>query len=177
MVRTLQAFYTDQAGSSGDYPNEFDLFSGDEIERWMLKMIWGASEAYQTTPKIRGDKRRHLLAEYLFRDGDLPIGWGLYGVGARKGGHADPDHAMTVKLEGPEGELRSGSLDVGGIRLTFAIGTRTSSAETEAIRRPSMIILDRVGTDRHKILAFSWDGTSGAKGKSLRVTYLPHQPA
>jgi len=43
LITALDSFYLDQAGPSGDYTNEFDLFSGPEVERWLLKMVWGAS--------------------------------------------------------------------------------------------------------------------------------------
>lgn len=173
MVQTLQRFYADQASVHGEYDNEFDLFSGDQIERWLLKMVWGASEAYPTAPKVRGDIRRRQLAEYLFRAGDLPIGWGLYATGTRRGRRVAPEHAMTVRLEGSSGELRSGSLEIGGVRLTFAIGARIPTAETAAIYRPSAIFLDRVGTDRHKVVALSWYRASGSRAESVKVTYVP----
>ena len=74
MVQTLDGYYADQAGATGDFENEFDLFSGEEIERWLLKMVWGASEAFPKTPKIRGEFRRRHLSEFLFRDEGLPRG-------------------------------------------------------------------------------------------------------
>jgi hypothetical protein len=80
---------------------------------------------------------------------------------------------MTVRLEGSSGELRSGSLEIGGVRLTFAIGARTPTAETAAIYRPSAIFLDRVGTDRHKVAALSWYRASGSRAESVKVTYVP----
>jgi hypothetical protein len=175
LVTTLDCFYLDQAGPTGDYTNEFDLFSGPEVERWLLKMVWGASEAYAAKPKIRGDIRRRQLADYLFRDTVLPLGWGLYVSGSRSGRRVDPEHAMNVRLEGSYGELRSGCLDVGGVRLTFALGARTSSSVTEAIYRPSAIFLTRQGTDRHKVAAFSWDGVTPAP-QAITIAYVPSGP-
>jgi hypothetical protein len=122
MVQTLDGYYADQAGAADDFENEFDLFSGEEIERWLLKMVWGASEAFPNTPKIRGEIRRRHLSEFLFRDGDLPHGWGLYVSGSRSGRRVDPEHAMTVRLEGSAGELRSGSYEVGACDLPLRSG-------------------------------------------------------
>lgn len=173
LVQTLQHFHAEQASSVGEYNNEFDLFNGDEIERWLLKMVWGASEAYPTAPKIRGNIRRLQLADYLFRSGGLPVGWGLYATGIRQGLRVSTEHAMTVRLEESNGELRSGSLEVGGVRLTFAIGARRPTTETAAIYRPAAIFLDRVGTDRHKVAALSWYRASGSRAESVKVTFVP----
>ncbi|MBN3458982.1 hypothetical protein JNN96_33625 [Mycobacterium sp. DSM 3803] len=171
LILTLDRFYEDQAGVSGDYDNEFDLFSGEVVERWMLKMVWGESESYPTNPKILGEIRRRQLADYLFRDGHLPHGWGLYVTGHRAGRRVDPERALDIRLEERDGELRSGSLDVGGVRLTFAIGVRVPSAVTAAIYRPSVILLTRAGTDRHKVAALSWDNTMGVQGEAAIVHY------
>jgi hypothetical protein len=173
MVQTLDGYYAGQTGAAGDFDNEFDLFSGEEIERWLLKMVWGASEAFPTTPKIRGEILRRHLGEYLFRDGGLPHGWGLYVSGSRSGRRVDPEHAMTVRLEESAGELRSGSFEVGGLRLTFALGARIPSIETAAIFRPAGVFLDRVGTDRHKVAALSWDHSPGSRLPSAKVTFSP----
>lgn len=80
---------------------------------------------------------------------------------------------MTVRLEESNGELRSGSLEVGGVRLTFAIGARRATTETAAIYRPAAIFLDRVGTDRHKVAALSWYHASGSRAESVKVTFVP----
>ena len=80
---------------------------------------------------------------------------------------------MTVRLEGSAGELRSGSFEVGGLRLTFALGARVPSIETAAIHRPAAVFLDRIGTDRHKVAALSWDRSPGSRLRSAKVTFVP----
>lgn len=172
IIRTLNSYYLDQVGICDDYGNEFDLFSGEVIERWMLKMVWGESESRAASPKIRGEVRRRQLADYLFRDGALPIGWGLYVTGRRAGRTVDPQHALEIRLEKRDGELRSGSLDIGGVRLTFALGARRPSDATAAIYRPGAIIFTRAGTDAHKVAALSWDNSAGIRGQAALIHFM-----
>ncbi|MGO9102716.1 hypothetical protein [Mycobacterium sp.] len=81
---TVERYYLAQLREPDRYVSEFDLISGEDIERWLLKLVWGRLAAAKETPTLLEDTRtRKVLLQYLFRDGKLPRGWGLYIRGRR----------------------------------------------------------------------------------------------
>jgi hypothetical protein len=91
--------------------------------------------------------------------------------GSRTGRRVDPDHVMTPPLEESSGALRSGSLDVGGVRLSFALGARMSSAETTTMFRLASIIFGSSRYEQNKVAAISWERTDGSRSQSAMVTF------
>ncbi|UQX12134.1 hypothetical protein [Candidatus Mycobacterium methanotrophicum] len=121
--KTLDQFYLDQISREDISGSEFDLISGEQLERWLLKMIWGATAAFPTVPPLRANVDRKMLANYLFRDGELPADWGLYVKGLQTGRASNPDQSLSVGLENIDGELWGGSMLVGGVELCFSFGS------------------------------------------------------
>jgi hypothetical protein len=84
VFKTLDHYQIDFRTQPDPHGSEFDLYSGEEIERWLLKLLWGGAAAGvlgrggQPVNDLRTTADRNMLAEYLFRDGSLPRGWGLY---------------------------------------------------------------------------------------------------
>jgi hypothetical protein len=81
-TRFYELFRNDQRDLSyhegvGPFPNTVTLVNGADIERWMLKVLWGAIEA--GTIRIRGDKA------YRFRLGVSRNSWPKYSGGVRHG--------------------------------------------------------------------------------------------
>ena len=92
IFRVVHHYQADLLAPVDPHGNEFAFYSGDYLERWMLKLYWGgvaAGTLGRPGARIRSlpltaDLRR--LADFLFRDAHLPDGWGLH-LAARPGGH------------------------------------------------------------------------------------------
>lgn len=96
------------------------------------------------------------MADYVFRDGGLPAGWGLYAKGLQTGRPSSPDQSLAVELENIDGETWGGSLRIGGVDWYFSFGVLSGGGAMVAYR-PSALFLDRTGTDNCKAVALSWD--------------------
>lgn len=171
--KVMDNFYIDQIGKNDLGGNHIDLVHGEHLERWLLKMIWGATAAFPTVPPIRSDIDRTMLAQYLFRDGRLPTDWGLYTKGLQQGRKSNPDQTLTVGLENIDGELWGGSVAVGGVELYFSFGKLTGHRGATVAHRPSALFLDRTGTANCKVVALSWDQDTTQLARGVRITYDP----
>lgn len=80
--RVLWHFQEDQRRVPDPHGAEFALVNGDELERWLLKLLWGAVAAgalsHEGNPvrALHSSASKEALLDYLFRDGTLPEGWG-----------------------------------------------------------------------------------------------------
>ena len=171
--RTMDAFYIDQITKDDIGGSQIDLVHGEHLERWLLKMMWGATAAFSTVPPIRSDIDQAMLAHYLFRDGLLPRDWGLYTKGLQQGRKSNPDQILTVQLEIIDGELWGGSVAVGGVELYFSFGKLTGHRGATVAYHPSALFLDRTDTANCKVVALSWDQETTELARGVRITYDP----
>jgi hypothetical protein len=167
----LDQFYLDQIRHEDIGGNQFDLVSGEHLERWLLKTVWGATAAFPTSPQIRAGVDRSMLADYLFRDGALPPGWGVYAKGLQTGGRSDPDVELSVRLALIDGECYGGSMVVGGVELFFSFGRMTTGGGGTVVYRPSAVFLGRLGTHNCKVLALSWDHNTHSVAQAVQFNY------
>jgi hypothetical protein len=73
----VERYYLVQLREPDRHVSEFALVSGDDIERWLLKLVWGRLVAANDIPALlEGVRTRKTLLKYLFRDGRLPKGGG-----------------------------------------------------------------------------------------------------
>ena len=171
--KILDEFFLDQISREDIGGGQLDLVSGEQLERWLLKMMWGATAAFPTVPQIRANVDRAMLADYLFRDGELPASWGFYAKGLQTGRRSDPEQTLSVRLQDIDGELWGGSVVVGGVELYFSFGSLTGGGGATVAYRPSALFLDRAGTDNCKVVALSWDHNTASVAQAVRVTYDP----
>jgi hypothetical protein len=172
-LKILDNFFLDQISREDIGGSQIDLVSGEQLERWLVKMMWGATAAFPKVPQIRANVARPMLADYLFRDGELPASWGLYAKGLQTGRQSDPEQTLSVRLQDIDGELWGGSVVVGGVELYFSFGSLTGGGGATVAYRPSALLLDRDGTDNCKLLALSWDHNTASVAQAVRVTYDP----
>jgi hypothetical protein len=172
-LKVMDGFYLEQITREDLGGSHIDLVHGDRLERWLLKMLWGATAAFPAVPKIRADANRVMLAEYLFRDGRLPTNWGLYAKGLQQGRPSSPEHTVSVQIQDIDGELWGGSVVVGGVELYFSFGKLTGGGGAVAAYRPSALFLDRTGTYNCKVVALSWDQDATMPGRAVRITHDP----
>jgi len=144
--------------------NDFAIVSGPHLERFLLKMLWGGCAAGSfggggaPVPDIRSDADHVRLLEALYSGGELPDGWGMFSQAHPVDPHG-PQHSVGINtLSGPDGTAWGLSVDVGAVRVSFALGVPGRGS----IHRPGAIILDALGTASEKVLAIAWpsDGHS-----------------
>lgn len=172
-VRIMNDFYVEQISREDVGGNHIDLLHGELLERWLLKMAWGASAAFPTAPPLRAAVDVAMLANYLFRDGRLPPGWGLYTKGLQQGRKSAPDQTLSVRLQDIDGEIWGGSAMVGGVELYFSFGELTGGNGATVAHRPSALFLDRTGTQNCKVVALGWDQDQPSPGRGVRITFDP----
>ncbi|GFG63972.1 hypothetical protein MKUB_14620 [Mycobacterium kubicae] len=139
--------------------NEFDLCSGEELERWLLKVIWGAAAAASSVPdNLKTAPLSEVLASYLFRDGLLPRHWGLYLTGSPNP-EVTPsvDIGLEVRSEVHERRLLTATVFMGAVRFTLALGPLEAGNGAFAIHRPSAVCLHSSEGKALIVLALSWD--------------------
>lgn len=155
---TLDRYQLDQLAKPDSHGSEFDLVSGEEFERWMLKMAWGSKAAAADIPdNLRDPRERNILMRYLFRDGLLPKGWGLYVQSLTKSFARQSHVAVEARADVRQDTLISAAVTLGPITFTFAAGSVEVGGGAFAVHRPSAIRLYSACDQSCKILAFSWD--------------------
>lgn len=172
-LKVMDDFYLEQISREDLGGSHIELAHGEQLERWLLKMLWGATAAFPAVPKIRAVADRTVLADYLFRDGQLPTDWGLYTKGLQRGRLSAPDQTLSVRLQEIDGELWGGSVVVGGVELFFSFGKLTGGGGATVAYRPSVLFLDRIGTENCKVVALSWDQQGATPGRRVQITYDP----
>jgi hypothetical protein len=173
VFRVLWHFQEDQQHSPDPHGAEFALASGEDLERWLLKLLWGAvaagvlSHGGAPVRALRGSANEEELLNYLFRDGALPQGWGLYMAG-------HPDRAfcgegqVAIRPRVHEGELWGAGVEAGAVGLRFSLGTPDGDPPY-VVRRPLQIELARTDAAERKVLALAWKGTYGPPVTQTRI--------
>jgi hypothetical protein len=169
----LRRYQRDQLDQPDPHGNEFYLASGEDLERWLLKAFWGATAAGvvavqgQRITEIRTSVDRHMLAGYLFRDGSLPDGWGMYIEGDPKDQFSAEAEIALSSQSGPDGALWRGDAAMGVVNFGFLLGIPQAGPGRELIHRPDGIVLndqdhaERRSAAIQKVLALSWDRSAG----------------
>jgi hypothetical protein len=172
---TLDHYQEDQRSQPDLHGNEFDLFSGEDLERWLLKLLWGGTAARvfarnaEPVHDLRATANRNMLADYLFRGGSLPPGWGLYVEG--RPGELSADANVAVATKSIDGALWSGSVAMGVVEFTFALGpTQAKTAGWKVWPRPRAVCLNSRLDSAQKVLALGWDHGK-TTGKGVTFTY------
>lgn len=164
VFRTLDHYQTDQGSQPDPHGSEFDLYSGEAFERWLLKLLWGGTAAGvftlsgQPIAALREPaKYRNKLADYLFRGGALPRGWGMYVVAHGPDVNIRADGPVAVQTKSVNGELWEGAVAMRVVQFTFAFGTLRSTTGGKALHRPRAVELKSLLDPAHKVLALGWD--------------------
>lgn len=171
--RVLWHYQADQRTTPDEHGNEFTLISGEDLERWLLKLLWGAVAAgalgTSSAPvrALRSTADRQMLLGYLFRGGSLPPGWGLYMAGhpARV---FSGEGAIAIRPLVNDGELWGAGVEVQAVGLRFALGI-PDGGPPDVVSRPLQVELARADAPELKILALAWDGPFGPPVRQTRV--------
>lgn len=169
---TLERYQMAQIGGRDPHGSEFDLVSGEEFERWMLKMIWGYKAAGNAVPgNFKVPRERDMLMRYLFRDGLMPKGWGLY-VGALTRSFArEFGVAVETRAEVQQDTLLSTNVTLGAFTFTFAAGIMEAGNGARTWHRPSGVRMLSDFDSCRKVLAFGWDHASHAQAEYVDIQF------
>lgn len=142
--------------------SEFFLISGEEWERWLLKMLWGVTAAEmivsqgQPVSRLRDGVDPHVLADYLFRDGALPHGWGCHVIGRLdESVHAVAEIAVSVQPD-QDGGVTFGTADIGMVTFGFAFGPLAAGPGHDLRWHTSAVCLTDRSKSVQKVLALAW---------------------
>ncbi|MEV8547281.1 SEC-C domain-containing protein [Streptomyces sp. NPDC051572] len=165
VFRILRHFQDDQRDDTDPHGHEFAIVAGADLERWLLKLLWGglAAKAFSIDGKrpsgLRATADPEQLLTYLFRGGSLPTGWGFYMAG-------DPnmpfsaEGEVAVRPKSHNGEFWGVGVEFGAIGLRFALGTPDGDPPN-VVRHPLQIELTHHARPERKVLALAWDGAYG----------------
>ena len=114
-----------------------------------------------------------MLAEYLFRDGSLRNGSGLYAEGNPGSERASEAEIAVETGTGPVGDLWKGSTSMGVVTFDFAFDGPVAVPGRQMTYRPQGVFIADEARSAQKVLALSWDG---AAGLPFTMTYLRSEP-
>ncbi len=163
LFRALHHYQADLRENPEPHGNEFALFHGDLIERWMLKLFWGALAAGSLgkdgggVEGLRSDIDLRALAAILYRGEPLPDGWGLYVAGRPEEPFSGEADVVIQSITGPDGSLTAGLIEFGAVAFQFCFGTPGGAEDIEFHRHPSGLFLQQASTSAQKVIALAWD--------------------
>lgn len=138
-------------------PDSFTLISGQTLELWLLKYLWGAmaSGVMQLNGSAVSQFRKSVstaaLAEILWRGEPWPEGWGLR-VPMQISTGPVRMKSINLSFQVKEGRLISGSVTFGSIEIGVGFGP----VGRGAIYRPGAIVLGRQAVRGNKTTALAW---------------------
>jgi hypothetical protein len=165
VFKVLRHYDTDMNEDPDPHGNEFAIFSGDLLERWAIKLFWGAVAASTLrgnagTPvsSLRSKIDLKWLADVLFRDDSLPEDWGLYMTARIDAPFSGQAQVAIASAIGPDGGLWAGVVEFGVVSFRLCLGKMATTDRGVLIRRhPNGIIITTPENTRRKVLALAWD--------------------
>jgi hypothetical protein len=152
----LRHYETDLELQVDPHGDEFAMFHGDLLERWMLKMLWGAVAAralgHQGQPLsgLRGSVDLAWLADVLFRAEPLPEGWGLY-MSVQPGQWLSGQVPVAISTGSVDGELWKGAVEFGVVAIHFAWGPRRRHSGHQDLPTPPGPPHEALGRGNRKV--------------------------
>jgi len=166
-VRLFEAF--DEAGADGSGQRLLYIFSGHDLERWLLKILCGITSSRNLTLEAEADSSipRYWL-DVLFGDTQLPDEQGLY-VCKSRGHRFEGPHGLKLQAIVGRGRLTGMGLYVCGYELILSMSGFPSRSfdGREVVYRP--LELYTKGRDFEKSVVFSWNGMADLGTVSVRI--------
>lgn len=170
--KTLERYQLAQVAQPDPHGSEFDLVNGEEFERWILKTAWDYHAAAQDIPgNLQEARERNKLLSYMFRDGLMPRGWGLYVRSLTSQFVRAPASAVEVKTDVRENTLLGADVTLGAVTFTFATGPLKAGNGAYAVHRPSVIRIHSEFDKSCKMLAFNWDYRRNEKAELVDIWF------
>lgn len=151
----IDEFQKTQKNSVAKIEPDFRLFSGLDIERWMLKTLIGLAASNNLSST---EMRPHSL-EILYGKEPWTQGAGLYLD--INGAMYESDSFLLETMTTPDGTtILAGKFTICGLRLMLLIG-KPESIPSSLIRHPTTIIFAARGVE--KIIELSWEAPEPMK--------------
>jgi hypothetical protein len=164
LFRVLYGYQTAQADPDSPARRGTSLigvFSGPDLERWLLKVLWGGVAAGalgrdgERITMLRSDIDHEALLETLYRGQAWPEGWGLH-VGAVPGEPLQEEAPVAIEsATGPDGSAWGATVWIGVVGFRLTLGT-PDGIGPNLIRQPGGVVLDQQGGAGHRLLALAW---------------------
>ncbi|WBP95688.1 hypothetical protein O6072_05745 [Mycolicibacterium neoaurum] len=172
VYQTLERFQLSQLRHPDPYGNEFSLVSGEHFERWILKALWGMTTGPKNTPaSLRYRREQKMFMRYLFRDGLLPRGWGLYIRSLTRSFTRQSRTAMETSVDIRDDTFLTGDMTLGAFTFTFAAGKLEAGNGAIAHHRPDGIRMFSDFNSTCKTLAFAWDYRRHEKANFVDIKF------
>jgi len=156
-TQTIKDFDDSIHPSSTDLANEARVFSGDKIERWMIKCLVGASDS----GNFRNTSLKSECFDLLFERMEFPEGWGLYFTGKAGKNIYHSDSFLIETFIHPESkQILAANFILRGIPLTLAMG-RPDNPKLYGIWRPDQLIFK--SEKAQKIIDLNWHSDSSGQ--------------
>lgn len=166
-VRLFQAFDETRAGGSGQ--QLLYLFSGHDIERWLLKILCGMAYSKNLTLETEVDfSIPKYWLDVLFGYAEFPDHQGLY-VCKSSGHRFEGPHGLALRAISGRGRLTGIGLWVCGYELILSMSgfpSRIFDGRQFAYRP---LELYTTGLEFEKSIMFSWDGEADLGTVSLEI--------
>lgn len=137
------------------------VFSGRNLERWLLKVLLGgvAAGAFgsggEPITSVRSDINHKVLLETLFRGKAWPPGWGLH-VGFLPGAQLQAEAPLGYEsATGPDGSAWQVMVAMGVVEFRVTVCT-SDGLGPNLVRQPGGIVLAQQGGAGHRLLALAW---------------------
>jgi len=166
-VRLFEAF--DERGATGSDQHLLYLFSGHDLERWLLKILYGITCSKNLTLDGKPDLSipKYWL-EILFGEAQFPDQQGLYVCKSRGHLFEGPNGLQLQAITG-RGRLTGMGLSICGYELILSMSgfpSRSFDGREVAYR---LFEFYTTGQDFEKSVVLSWDGTADLGTVSLKI--------
>lgn len=143
--------------------SERKQFSGDNIEKWMLKCLLGmtASGSLKATAHLKPE-----CLSLLFNNMEWPEGWGLYFKIPNQPIYHSGSFLIETKINPANGLILAAEFYIRGMPFTLCMG-RPDNPRSFGIHRPKEIIFESSACK--KILKLAWPAAYGESVTLSRV--------
>jgi hypothetical protein len=150
--QTIGEFDADLQLSDSAEASEQRNFSGDDIERWMVKCLLGLT----VSKNLNTSKLQPECVDLLFANIDWPDGWGLYfsELNAKPVHHSD-SFLIETKVDPTRRQVIAADFFIRGVPFTLCLDKHDSLVNL-GIYRPEAIVFRNGQCE--KVLVLSWFG-------------------
>jgi hypothetical protein len=140
----------DAALLSSSPASEQRSFSGDDIERWMMKCLLGLT----ASKNLNATKLKPECVDLLFANIEWPDGWGLYfSASPAKPIHHSDSFLIETRFDQASGLILAADFVIRGLPFVLCLG-KPDRSESFGIHRPKAIVFN--AGECEKVLILSW---------------------
>lgn len=136
-------------------------FSGDDLERWMIKCLLGLT----ASNSLRSAQLKPACLDLLFASAPWAEGWGLYFAAmAGKPIHHSGSLLIETRVDPASGLILAADFVIRGLPFLLCLGEPGVGSSFGAYRPEALVFKSGV---REKVLVLSWE--NGPRSPSLRL--------